>query len=295
MAKAPSFPFYPSDYLRDTRVLSLAAKGAWSDLLCFMWGAQNRGSLTSTVVGYSRMIGATVEQTVAVLNEIIETGTCDAFADDTRQTRLVTIGGVPKEIEESSVTSSVTKTDNVTIGNGKVTLICRRMFRQENERKNTALRVQKFRERQCNATRNGTSNGAVTMTDTSSSSFSSNYTVTNTESTNVLSLPQQKKTSIAAIHPHWPAADTWLKNFLEQQASVPVSFTYLNDPAWWEEVSTVSGGLDLDFLTAEFSRMGAWLRENPQRAPAGQRGWKRFVRTWLERAHERARRYANGR
>ena len=49
MAKAPAFQFYVGDYLKDTRSLSLSAKGAWGDLLCYMWNAKTRGMLSKTL------------------------------------------------------------------------------------------------------------------------------------------------------------------------------------------------------------------------------------------------------
>jgi len=35
--------------------------------------------------------------------------------------------------------------------------------------------------------------------------------------------------------------------------------------------------------------MKAWLLENAYKMPRSPRGWKRFVRTWLERAYEKER------
>lgn len=117
MGKNPAFQFYPGDWVQDTRALSLAAKGAWIDLLCAMWRSQTRGSLTLSMVGYSRIISATVDQTEAVITELTDLGICDS----------------------------------VTLCNKNVTLSNRRMQREENERISTRLRVKKFRKRESNA------------------------------------------------------------------------------------------------------------------------------------------------
>ena len=73
--------FSPADWVINTRPLSLAAKGAWIDLLCLMWNAQNRGVLTMSIEGYARAIGATVKQTGRVVAELIEFGICEKFTE----------------------------------------------------------------------------------------------------------------------------------------------------------------------------------------------------------------------
>ncbi len=120
-AKLPAFQFYPGDWMQDTRCLSLASKGAWIDLLCAMWRSQTRGQLFLPIVGYARIISSTVDQTEAVIKELTDMQICDCETN----------------------------------GNGIVTLINRRMCREEKERIATRLRVQKFRnteeKRLCNA------------------------------------------------------------------------------------------------------------------------------------------------
>jgi len=40
--------FYPADWLQDTQILTLEAKGAWINLLCAMWVSPERGQITFT-------------------------------------------------------------------------------------------------------------------------------------------------------------------------------------------------------------------------------------------------------
>lgn len=46
----PSFQFYPNDWRSDTnlRLCSLAAQGLWMDMLCLMFMAPIRGTLTTS-------------------------------------------------------------------------------------------------------------------------------------------------------------------------------------------------------------------------------------------------------
>lgn len=67
MGKKPFFPFFTGDWVQDTRILSLQAKGAWIDLLTAMWHNHERGRLTLTWVGLSRLLGASVDSTKAAL------------------------------------------------------------------------------------------------------------------------------------------------------------------------------------------------------------------------------------
>ncbi len=68
--KLPWMKFFPADYLRDTRSLTLGANGAWINLICYMWDAPQRGSLAYTIQGYSRLFGATIDGCRAVIDEL---------------------------------------------------------------------------------------------------------------------------------------------------------------------------------------------------------------------------------
>lgn len=70
MAKLPYMQFFPADYLRDTRCLSLAARGAWMDILCALWNSPKRGKRTLTIEGWAGEIGKAVSEVSAVLAEL---------------------------------------------------------------------------------------------------------------------------------------------------------------------------------------------------------------------------------
>ncbi len=111
--KLPFFQFYPADWVRDTRVLSLAAKGAWADVLCTLHTSKTRGTSTLSLTAWARIIGATPTEADAVLTELGDTGVCD--------------------IERQP--------------NTDVTLTCRRMLREEITKQQTRLRVKKHRDK----------------------------------------------------------------------------------------------------------------------------------------------------
>lgn len=144
MAKAPAFQFYPGDWLKNTRHLSLQAKGAWIDILSLMWDSENKGKLSLSWKALSRAIGASIKSTKKVVNELVKTGVCD-------------------------MNQNVTCNADVTKCSSDVTLVNRRMYREAQDREKTRLRVKKCRTKQdvtppCNAD--------VTVPSSSSSSSS---------------------------------------------------------------------------------------------------------------------------
>ncbi len=142
MNKAPAFQLYVADYMQDTRILSLAAKGAWMDCLCVMWRASTRGEITYPVIGYARIFGCTVEQAAAVIDELVEMQICDRVTHD----------------------------------DGKMTLTNRRMKREAKEREAANHRQKNYidRKRRGNDTDDdGESDGEMTSLLQSSSSSSS--------------------------------------------------------------------------------------------------------------------------
>ena len=125
----PFIQFYPTDHIRDTRALTLPAKGAWFEILCQLHSAEQRGRLSLTVEAWARLIGASAEETGKVIVELEE----------------LRIGDVSRDA-----------------GNGKVTITCRRMLRELITREQTRLRVQNYRARQAEASAPNSGNENVT-------------------------------------------------------------------------------------------------------------------------------------
>lgn len=99
--------------MQDTNVLSPGATGAWIKFLCKAWYSQSRGILTLSVVGWARLFGCTVEQAEKLISELEEND----------------IGDISKE------------------ENGYITIINRRMMRDEKKRKDSTARVVAFRNK----------------------------------------------------------------------------------------------------------------------------------------------------
>ena len=114
MAKVPAFQFYPADWLRGTQLqmATLTSQGIWINLLCAMWWAPERGVLTGTVEELRRLVKANPRQFSQFLQDVSGLKFADLQTSDT-----------------------------------SVTLISRRMVREEKARKSGAERQARMREK----------------------------------------------------------------------------------------------------------------------------------------------------
>lgn len=137
--KAPADQFYYADYIRDTRGLTLTARGAWMDFLCFAWWANPMGQLTKTIEEWALLWGCTVEVASRAIDEI-----------------------------------KAQKVGNVTVRNNEITIMSRRQVKKRKEREANKIRQKRHRARVSQKS-NGGNNAAVipySSTSTSTSSFS---------------------------------------------------------------------------------------------------------------------------
>lgn len=140
MGKQPAFQFYPGDWRRDTQVqmATMETRGVWFELLCCMWDAPERGKISGAKEDVSRMIGCSIAVFERALSEI-------------------------KKLKIADVTND----------HNDVTIINRRMSREEKVRKSARLRKRSQRQREAG-------HGNVTPPSSSSTSKRSHMNVTNT-------------------------------------------------------------------------------------------------------------------
>lgn len=93
--------FYPGDYLSATRVLSPAAKGAWVDMLCAMWGPRTRGELEMRLSALGRLIGASEEEAGQLVDELDESGVAEVEWAEDRQSVRIRSRRIAKDWEEA--------------------------------------------------------------------------------------------------------------------------------------------------------------------------------------------------
>jgi len=138
LGKRPADQFYYGDYLRDTRALSLTARGAWMDILCSMHFSDPRGRLSMTVESYSNLLGADFSTTSSVLLEIVALKVADCIVDG----RILNPELIQDYADPNNLNIRV-----VTNHNGRVTLVNRRMDKEEKVRNQGRLRQDRYRTR----------------------------------------------------------------------------------------------------------------------------------------------------
>jgi hypothetical protein len=255
----PGFFFFTADWYKKTRLLTVSARGAWIDLLALMDEQQPRGRITLSIEQYAGLLVVSQEVAAGLLLELEIRGTANvkpSMQDVTRMSR------------------------GVTLGHTLVTVESRRMLREGNATENNRLRQQRHRVSR-------PSNASVTPPPNLSDP---NLLTQSEEDKNLLLHRDVSARPSRSAITSWPDDALWLKGFLETQTSVRPPNGALIDYPWWSAVSETCGGLTLPWLSTEFNRIAAWLMENPSRNPGTPRGWKRFIRHWLEKAHERERR-----
>lgn len=136
----PSSPFYWNDYFRDTRILSLAAKGTWMDILCHLHESATRGSATLTLAQWAGWCGCPQGQFIESIEELQKAGIATVTF---RHTKITSIS--PKS--SASTTDESNGASNLP-GNTLITVANRRMVREEHIRKSNALRQERFRGKQ---------------------------------------------------------------------------------------------------------------------------------------------------
>jgi hypothetical protein len=127
MSELPWAKWFWGDYTRDTRVLSCRARGGWVDILGEMHNRRS-GQLQYGIEAWARVMGTDQAEAVAIIEEIERYGVA-----------------------------------NVTHGdNGGITVVCRRLNRQNMDRYMNRLRQTRWRQRRAdNAGVTGQCNGAV--------------------------------------------------------------------------------------------------------------------------------------
>lgn len=159
MGKRPAFQFYTGDWRKDPqlRMCAPSTRGIWIDLICAMWENDESGEIEGTVVQLARAVGCFPEEMAEALYDLSETGAADVFARD----------------------KSVTRHGNILESHIDVTVINRRMQRDEKSRDSARIRQQRKR---------GKDVSHADVTQNSRSLSSSSTSVTNTKVKNHPSL-----------------------------------------------------------------------------------------------------------
>lgn len=138
MPGLPSFPFYPGDWMKDPalRQCTIATRGVWIDLICFIHEHGDEGRIESTPMRLSRYCGCMPGEMVLCLKELRDLEVCTVEMDNDRDQ------------------------------NSRVVIYSKRMHRDETKREQNRERQRRFREKSQDddetALHNAGSNGDIT-------------------------------------------------------------------------------------------------------------------------------------
>lgn len=135
--RLPYMILYPDDWDNDTKHLSPEADGAWFTICRSLHRSDTRGRQTFTLEQWAHVVGYPPKRTWLLIQELITpTGPdCPGVASvefPCGQPVCVTVDDTHRN-------------GNVTDRNVKITLMSRRMLREEMKYKNNALRQKRFR------------------------------------------------------------------------------------------------------------------------------------------------------
>lgn len=144
MGKAPATQFYWNEWARDLEEHPLEIEGAWMRICGKLWYSKEvRGKLTLRLSQWANVLRVDNSNTYRILSYLCTEN----------------VGDFPCSVTDDP--------------DGKVTVICRRMYREETAKINNALRQQRYKQRRKgNAVDNSNGNGKVTPPSSSSPSSS---------------------------------------------------------------------------------------------------------------------------
>jgi len=116
MSKTPAFQFYPADWALDLEEHPLEIEGAWIRIIGRLWRSDTRGKMSKTLTQWSRILSRILRVTEDKALEIL------------RYIQKEKIGDISSDLTEP---------------NGYITVINRRMVRDEKDRENNRKRQQR--------------------------------------------------------------------------------------------------------------------------------------------------------
>lgn len=148
MSKQPYIPFYLGDYIKDTRKLPLAVRGAWVDLLLFMWNEKEKGEIVGTYDEFSSMLGCTRSECEFALALLIEKHICDHEILDGGKIKIIS-RRMKRDIKKSLIRSESGKKGVEAKKNNKQNNSIQSKFASAKHKQNTDIDYDNEYEDEC--------------------------------------------------------------------------------------------------------------------------------------------------
>jgi hypothetical protein len=248
VGKNPAFQFYPSDWARDLEEHPLEIEGAWIRIICKLWWSETRGRLSKTIDQWSRILRT-------------GTGHCTKILEYIKTEKIGEVRG------------------DLSSCNGIVTVISRRMERDQKERESVRLRVEKLRHKElCNA--------YVTPDVTPMKQPSSSSVLLSSDLQDLNTLAESDEKTIASP-PEEQARRPKIKKKTPltheeycQKCRDEIPKALSDNREIWRQAYP---GINLD---QEAAKAVAWLLSHPKERKSL---YPKFLNSWLSRAQENVR------
>jgi uncharacterized protein YdaU (DUF1376 family) len=119
MAEMPFMKFFPSDYLRDTDILSLSSQGAWMRMICAAWHPTRKGILSFPLPTIARLIHTDEPDARRILAEIEDCGVADFLWSADAQTVTITCRRIVRDWQTAAQNKSDISTKRSAAANAR--------------------------------------------------------------------------------------------------------------------------------------------------------------------------------
>lgn len=147
MGRAPAFQWYPGDWFREPGLkrVGLSVRGAWAELLMIMHDEKPRGKVSTHLEGFARTWRVSEEEAAFIIQELDENKIADVYYCDENCRNAV-----QKKADAYRDMSPKCPDVSPNFPDAKymvVTIVNRRMAKEEKEREYERLKKQKQREK----------------------------------------------------------------------------------------------------------------------------------------------------
>lgn len=119
MAEMPFMKFFPSDYLRDTDILSLSSQGAWMRMICAAWHPTRKGILSFPLPTIARLIHTDEPDARRILAEIEDCGVADFLWSGDAQAVTITCRRIVRDWQAATENKADISTKRAAAANAR--------------------------------------------------------------------------------------------------------------------------------------------------------------------------------
>lgn len=150
MGKAPAFQFYPGDWFREPglKVVDLAVRGAWAELLMIMWDTKPQGYIKSSIYGFAKLWRIDPKEACFIIDELNINGIADVeFCDADTLNFVKKTSACFQGLTENGPTFPPDVPPMSPLRNAIISITCRRTYKAWKIKEKERFKKQRQREK----------------------------------------------------------------------------------------------------------------------------------------------------